>query len=90
MKIEGVEVLLSSWDAPRRSPEIQPLLAQSLDYVHRIDEVVLRRVSPGSTPEPMDLCRRVLAELGLPEVAANPLVARTFKAHRGGRFPAVS
>jgi len=29
----------------------------------------------------MDTCRRVLADLGLPEVAANPLVARAFTAH---------
>lgn len=81
MEIEGVEVLLSSWDDPRHSPEVQTLLAQSLDYLRRIDEVVFRSVAPGSTPDLMDTCRRVLADLGLPEVAANPLVARTFTAH---------
>ncbi len=85
-EIGGVEVLLSSWDDPRRSPEIQTLLAESLDYLHRINGVVLRSVAPGS-PDPMDLCRRVLADLGLPEVAANPLVAQTFLAHLKSRSP---
>lgn len=85
MEIERVEVLLSSWDDPRRSPEVKTLLAESVDYLHRINEVVLRSVAPGSLPDSMDLCRRVLADLGLPEVAANPLVAQTFLAHLKSR-----
>jgi hypothetical protein len=29
----------------------------------------------------MDLCQQVLGKLGLPEFAANPLVARSFQAN---------
>lgn len=86
-RIEGVAVLLSSWDEPRRPPEAQTLLARSADYLRRIDQVVLQSVEPGSTPDPMDLCRRVLAALELPEAAASPLVARTFLAHLKSRPP---
>ena len=30
--------------------------------------------------DPMELCRRVLVELGLPQIMANPLVAASFQA----------
>lgn len=85
MGIEGVEVLLSSWDEPRRSPDVPALLAQGLDYLYRVHEVVLRSLATGSAPDPMDLCKKALADLGLPEVAASPLVARTFMAHLSSR-----
>ena len=86
MEIAEADVLLSSWDEPRRSP--QALLSQSLDYLRRIEAAVLQAAGHDPAPESMSLCKRVLAELGLPDVAANPLVARTFMAHLGPR-PAV-
>lgn len=83
MGIPGIEVLLSSWDEPRRSPHA--LLAESLSYLRRIEATVLHAAGQDPAPEPMDLCKQVLADLGLPEVAANPLVARTFMAHLNAR-----
>lgn len=80
-KIEGVDVLLASWDEPRRSPEVPAILAASCDYLRRIDAAVAGLTDPGTAPEPMDLCKRMVAALGLPEAAVTPLVARSFMAH---------
>ncbi len=81
IEIEEVEVLLSSWDEPRYASEAKTVLVRSLDYLHQIHEAVLRSVESGSTPDSLDLCLRVLGELGLPEAAVSPLVAQTFLAH---------
>lgn len=81
IEIEPVEVLLCSWDEPRYPPEAQTVLVRSLDYLRQIHEAVLSSIESGSTPDSLDLCQRVLAELGLPEAAVSPLVAQTFLAH---------
>jgi len=82
MGLEGVKVLLSSWDDPREGDGIRRSLTEGLACLRRIDEVV-RSVAAGADPaDPLALCRRAVAALGLPPFAANPLTARTFAAHR--------
>jgi hydroxyacylglutathione hydrolase len=78
--IAGLRALLSSWNVPREGEAIRHAMEQGLAYLERMREVVGRVASRDGPLEPMDLCRRVVAELGLPSFAANPLVARSFAA----------
>ncbi len=77
--LEGVQVLLSAWDEPRAGSQIERIMAEGQEYLSRIHKAVLK-VSDGST-DPIDLSRRVLRELGMPENMANPLVARSFQSN---------
>ncbi len=81
--ISGIKLLLSAWDEPRLDGEAYGVMDRGLAYLQRIHSAVLK-VAGGAKPDaqldPMDLCRRALAELGLPGAMANPLVARSFQA----------
>lgn len=76
----GVETLLSSWDQPRRGAEVAATLAAGLAWLERIKACVgeeAGKVAPGDS---LGLCRAVVARLGLPPAAVNPLVAKSFAA----------
>jgi len=79
-EIEGIEVLLSSWDQPRKGAEVYRVMDESIDYLERIDAAV-REISPETPDNPMELCRRMVQKLNLPAFVANPLVARSFMSH---------
>lgn len=74
-----VEVVLSSWDEPRRGEEIESLFTASSAYLDRIDAAVRRHASQAA--DPLDLARRVVAELDLPPLAVNPLLAASLQSH---------
>ena len=77
-KIAGVETLLSSWEPPVQGQEpIRKRIDAGLAYLRRIHAAVLAAKAAGET-EPMELCAQVVALLGLPPFAVNPLVARAF------------
>lgn len=76
-----VDVLLSSWDEPRRGGEAARTFDEALDWIQRLHDAVIQAAGDTATPDPMDLCRRVVAHVHLPPAAANPLVARTLQAH---------
>lgn len=78
--IPGIDVLLSAWDEPRRGMEVNNALDRGLKYLQSIQDAVLKAADAGSLRDPMELCRRAVRVLGLPEAMANPLVARTFQA----------
>jgi len=78
--IPGINVLLSAWDEPRRGMEVYDTLDGGLKYLQSIQDAVLKAADAGGSRDPMELCRRAVRELGLPEAMANPLVARTFLA----------
>jgi hydroxyacylglutathione hydrolase len=81
--IDGVKVLLSSWDDPRDGTQVYQQMDDGLQYLQRIHEAVINVVEddPSLAANDAELCRRVLVELGFPEQAANPLVARSFVAN---------
>jgi glyoxylase-like metal-dependent hydrolase (beta-lactamase superfamily II) len=93
--VEGVKILLSSWDDPRSGEQIQQAMDGSLEYLKRINQAVLKvsksaaedRCEPEACadPDPMTLARWVLREIGLPEVAANPLISRSFQSNLKNR-----
>ncbi len=79
--VEGVRVLLSAWEPPVPAGQVAQRLEKALAYLQRIHEAVLAAAADEAAPEPMDLCRRVVAAMGAPPVAANPLVARSLMSH---------
>lgn len=76
--VQGIETLLSSFEAPVNGQgPVGNRIDESLSWLRRIHETVLKVKSRGEN-DPMELCRKVVAELGLPPFAANPLVAKAF------------
>jgi glyoxylase-like metal-dependent hydrolase (beta-lactamase superfamily II) len=76
--IDGVQVLLSSWEPPVvGQKKIQERMAAAITYLEKIHGAVLAAAT-GKKLDMMELCRRVVAGLGLPPAAVNPLVARSF------------
>lgn len=78
--VEQVDVLLSAWDVPREGEAIHHTMDQSLQHLSHVRAAVEEVVRQGTPVTPMALCRQVVATIGLPPVAANPLVARSFAA----------
>lgn len=78
--LPGVDVLLSAWDEPRRGDAVPRTLDAARDWLGRIDGAV-RGCAEAIPPDSPEFTTAVLARLGLPAHAANPLVARTFAAH---------
>lgn len=72
--------LLSAWDRPRQGAEAQEMLGESLLWLERIHRTVQRIAGDDGSGDRMELCRRAVAELGLPPFAVNPLVARSISA----------
>lgn len=77
-RLKDVKWMLASWDKPRTGDEAPKIMDDCIAYVDKIGKVV---ASLADEPDPMSLCRKAVAELGLPVQAANPLVARTFQSH---------
>jgi glyoxylase-like metal-dependent hydrolase (beta-lactamase superfamily II) len=79
--IKGIHVLVSSWDAPCAGAQVYKLMDDGLQYLQRVHEAVINVADKGFSHEAKEFCAHVLAELGLPLMAANPLVCRSFEAH---------
>jgi hydroxyacylglutathione hydrolase len=79
--LPDVEVLLGSWDEPRRGRDILPVLDEGLACLQKVHDLVRQVAGPNPSMDPMDLCRQVIDRLGLPGAAANPLAARSLQAH---------
>lgn len=84
--IVGIKVLLSAWDQPREGVQTYLIMDESLRYLQRIHEAVIKISSEQisrdqPTLDSMELTKRVLNELGLPEMMANPMVVRSFQAN---------
>ncbi len=75
------EVLVSAWERPLTGKAIRERLAASREWLLRIREAVARH----GGREPLELCAGVVADLGLPTFAVNPLVARSLLACAEGR-----
>lgn len=78
-KIENVENLFSSWETPIQGQEkIVKRMEESVAYLQRIHNAVINNRSKGNQQNIMELCQKVVSELGLPPFAVNPLVAKAF------------
>ena len=80
--VQGIKFLLSAWDEPRLDGDGYRVMDEGLEYLQSIHNAVLKVAGARGSDaglDSMELCRRVLAELGLPAAMANPLVARSFQ-----------
>jgi hydroxyacylglutathione hydrolase len=78
--LNGIRVLLSSWDEPRTAELAYQQIDKSLDYLRYIHRTVLSSADEGSD-DLMELTKRTAAALGLPPQAVTPLLARTLTAN---------
>ncbi len=79
--IEPLEYLLASWTDPLAGEAGRKMMDDALAYLQRIHDTVRAIAADGNVDDPMKLCARAVKNLGLPEVAVNPLVARSFASH---------
>jgi glyoxylase-like metal-dependent hydrolase (beta-lactamase superfamily II) len=78
--LDGVERLLEAWCAPDATAPAGRFAAAAA-WLQEVDAAV-QHAAAGDPADAMELCRRVVAQLGLPAPAANPLVARSLASHR--------
>ena len=71
--------LLAAWDNPRMGSEVYRIMDEGQNYLQNIHSAVLKVAAKDARLDSMELCLRVLRELGLPEMMANPLVAASFQ-----------
>ncbi len=79
--IDGVKVLLGSWDAPRYGIEVRRILGDALAYLEEIDLKVKEIMARDQSISGTLLCRTVLDEMGMHQVPTLPLVARSFQSN---------
>jgi glyoxylase-like metal-dependent hydrolase (beta-lactamase superfamily II) len=76
--LPGVDHLLAAWDKPRQGREVEETITGGLQTLQRIHAIVTGLAAEGDPGDPMELCRKALAAMGLPPALANPLIARSF------------
>lgn len=80
MDIPDLNYLLPSWDEPRKRDEVYQRLEESLQYLQKVHEVVIKCSEEQSGLDLAELSKCALERLDLPPELANPLVARSFAA----------
>ena len=79
--IHGIHYLLSSWSDPQKGKEAYKMIEDGLAYLQSIHNAILGIADETVLRNPMKLCKNMVHKLGLPEVAINPLVAKSFALH---------
>ncbi len=79
-RTDGIRTLLSSWDEPREGILAYQRMREALAWLQQVHTTVIK-AGCSFPSDPMDLCRRTAAALGISLQAATPLLARTFSAH---------
>lgn len=79
--IKGINKLLASWDDPREGDQIYHIMDEGLDYLQQIDRAIIKIADKNPMLSPSEFCKMVLKDLGLPEIAATPIVAISFQAN---------
>lgn len=78
-QMEGVGLLLEAWQPPRTTA-IGERIAEGRSWLQAVDRAV-QMAAPAPDADPLAICRQVVTTLGLPTLAANPLVARSLRSH---------
>lgn len=79
--IEKLKWLLSSWDDPQQGDELYLIFEEAIDYLKTINDTVAKVSENEDDTDSLEFTKKVLKELGIPEMAANPIVARSFQAN---------
>lgn len=80
-KIEGVDVLMASWDAPQYGARVEPFIEEGLHWFQQIHDAVLAVTAGSDASALMEVSVRVLKRLGFPESALIPIIIRSIEAH---------
>lgn len=75
-QIPNVKVLLSAWDKPRAGAAAREKMDQSIGNLEKIHQTI-HAIKDVHTLDRVELCKRVVAVMGLPADAVNPLVIRS-------------
>ncbi|MEW6220334.1 MAG: MBL fold metallo-hydrolase, partial [Thermodesulfobacteriota bacterium] len=81
--LAGVRHLLSAWAPPQAGTAVAAHLDAGLAVLARHHQVVSAIAAREGAQPALTLCRLAVAELGLPPVAVNPLVARSLASQVG-------
>ncbi len=79
--IEKLKWLLSSWDDPQQGDELYLIFEEAIDYLKTINDTVAKVSENEEDANSLEFTKNVLKELGIPEMAANPIVERSFQAN---------
>ena len=79
--IDKLKWLLSSWDDPQQGDELYLIFEEALDYLKTINDTVDKVSENEEDTDSVEFTKKVLKELGIPEIAANPIVQRSFQAN---------
>jgi hydroxyacylglutathione hydrolase len=75
------KTLLTSWTpAYTDKQEIEKLIAEGESYLKQIEKAVKENYTDEET-QPLDHCRKTVAQIGLPPFLANAIVDRAFRSH---------
>lgn len=80
-KVKGVKTLLTSWSDPLPDYDPYQIMDDGLHYFQKIHSTIRHLSDVESISDPMDLCRQVVEQMDLPEIAINPLVAKSLYSH---------
>jgi len=80
-QIEGLKVMMASWDDPQFGASVYPSMDAGLQWFQQIHEAVLAETAGSDSLDPKQLCARVLKRLGFPEIPLVPIVVTSIGAH---------
>ena len=80
-RIKGIKYLFASWSDPVKGDDAYGVIDEGLRYLQHIHNLVLKIDDKEVLGQPMELCKKIVPQLGLPEFAVNPLVARSLASH---------
>jgi hypothetical protein len=79
--IKGLKILLPAWDEPQLGNKAYTALDNGMQYMQKIHTAVLKSLAGAASADVPALAAKVVAELGLPPAALNPLFFRVIEAH---------
>jgi glyoxylase-like metal-dependent hydrolase (beta-lactamase superfamily II) len=80
-ELQATGYLFASWADPLAGSGACKMMDDGLEYLQRIHGAIRDIAAKGEIGDPMELCTRMVKIFGLPEVAVNPLVAKSFVSH---------
>jgi hypothetical protein len=79
--IKGIEHLLSAWDTPRDGQNVPSTLRKGIEFLRTIDMKVMEVHGEEPSMTDVDMCTKVLKNMGKGNVPPMPLVIRSFRSN---------
>ena len=77
----SIKHLLASWADPLSGSGVYKMMDDGLEYLQRIHTAIRKITTDDGIVDPMELCALMVKVLGLPGIAVNPLIAKSFASH---------